>query len=99
TPAAPDGSAPALKDLPEPEHDWLFRIAPHAPDQPPRYYGHPNPEQHHYVLNGGNPTPGPDFAEVPQYPVGTKPDPMRTPAVHDRAYRTQRLPILRPAVA
>jgi glucose/arabinose dehydrogenase len=51
------------------EDDWLFRILPG------RYYGHPNPLQGHYILNGGNPTRGFDFAEVGDYPVGTRPEP------------------------
>ena len=38
------------------------------------YYGHPNPTLGEYVLNCGNPTAGPDPDEVPQYPVGTRPD-------------------------
>ena len=38
------------------------------------YYGHPNPQQGHYILNGGNPTTAIDLAEVAEYPVGTKPD-------------------------
>jgi glucose/arabinose dehydrogenase len=38
------------------------------------YYGHPNPTLGEYVLNGGNPTAGPDPDEVPEYPVGTAPD-------------------------
>ena len=67
-PAAPDGSAPALEAIPMSEPDWLVRIIPG------RYYGHPNPRQGHYVLNGGNPTPERDFAEIVQYPVGTLPD-------------------------
>ncbi len=67
-PASPDGSAPALEAIPMSEPDWLVRIIPG------RYYGHPNPQQGHYVLNGGNPTPERDFAEIVQYPVGTLPD-------------------------
>src|SRR4051794_22926723 len=43
----------------------------------------PNPQQGHYILNGGNPTSGYDFAEVPQYRMGTLPDPQWTPAVFD----------------
>ena len=59
----------ALTDLPEAEDDWLFRITPG------KYYGHPNPQQHHYVLNGGNPDGEKhDNTNVMQYPVGTQPD-------------------------
>src|SRR5262245_11166336 len=39
------------------------------------YYGHPNPSRKQYVLMGGNPTAGVDPWEVPQYPIGVKPDP------------------------
>ncbi len=68
------GNAPAsdhsiaLKNIPDAEHDWLFRV------EKGKNYGHPNPDQGYYVLNGGNPTAGADFAEVTQYPVGTKPE-------------------------
>ena len=85
TPAAgqtgPDGkpaaAAPALTNVPEAEHDWFFKVVPG------RYYGHPNPTQGHYVLNGGNPTANSDPAEVPGYPVGTQPDPKWKPAEYD----------------
>ena len=66
-----------LHNIPISEDDWLFRIKPGG------YYGHPNPQQGHYILNGGNPTSTYDFAEIPQYPVGTLPDPQWTPAVFD----------------
>jgi glucose/arabinose dehydrogenase len=71
-----DGPAvPALNDVPETLNDYLFRIDAGG------YYGHPHPQRSEYVLEGGNPTAGPDFAEVPQYPVGTQPDPnWRRPA-------------------
>ncbi len=59
---------PALKDIPLDENDWLFRITPG------KYYGHPNPAYKKFVVNGGNPTEGYDYAEMPLYPVGTKPD-------------------------
>jgi glucose/arabinose dehydrogenase len=75
TPAG-DG-APALCNIPTSEHDWLFNI------RPGRYYGHPNPVAGHYVLNGGNPSAATDAAEVPQYPVGTRPDPQWDPPVYD----------------
>ncbi|HKB01112.1 MAG TPA: Ig-like domain-containing protein [Gemmataceae bacterium] len=44
------------------------------------YYGHPNPSRKQYVLMGGNPTAGIDPWEVPEYPVGVKPDPNFNPA-------------------
>jgi glucose/arabinose dehydrogenase len=75
TPAG--GGAPALTNLPFSEDDHLFKITPG------KYYGHPNPNLNHYVLNGGNPTSGKDLYEVPQYPVGTRPDPNWTPAIWD----------------
>ena len=68
-PAAPDGSAPAIRAVPVAEPDWLIRVERGG------YYGHPNPRQGHYILNGANPTVGEDFAEVTQYPAGTRPDP------------------------
>lgn len=75
TPAG--NGAPALTNLPVSEDDWLFRITPG------KYYGHPNPVQGHFVLNGGNPLgesklPG----RVPQYPPGTNPDPDWEPAAY-----------------
>lgn len=70
-------NVPALTGIAEDEHDWLLRIAPG------RYYGHPNRVAGHFVLNGGNPTPNPDPFEVPQYPVGTKPDAQWDPPVYD----------------
>lgn len=75
TPAG--GGAPALTNVPFSEDDYLFKITPG------KYYGHPNPNLGHYVLNGGNPTAGKDLFEVPQYPVGTKPDPNWVPANWD----------------
>jgi glucose/arabinose dehydrogenase len=44
------------------------------------YYGHPNPSRKQFVLLGGNPTSGPDPWEVPEYPVGVRPDPNFNPA-------------------
>src|SRR6185436_14865354 len=73
------GNAPGselLANIPISEDDWLFRIVPG------KYFGHPNPQQGHYVLNGGNPTAGYDFAEVLQYTVGTQPDPKWVPAAY-----------------
>ena len=78
TPAGP--GAPELRRVPNSEHDWLFKIDPKAPI---KYHGHPNPHLKHYVLNGGNPTPDVDFAEVSEYPVGTKPDADWQPSAYD----------------
>ena len=64
-----DGPAvPGLENVTETLEDFLFRVEPGG------YYGHPNPQRSEYVLDGGNPTPGRDPGEVPQYPVGTPPD-------------------------
>ncbi|MDX6256616.1 MAG: hypothetical protein QOJ11_2950 [Frankiales bacterium] len=49
--------------------DYFTRIAPG------KYYGHPNPAQGYYTLNGGNPTAQGDPYEVTEYPVGVQPDP------------------------
>jgi glucose/arabinose dehydrogenase len=75
TPAGP--GAPALAAIPDAEPDVLLRVSPG------RYYGHPNAALGHHVLNGGNPTAGPDPFEVPHYPVGTRPDPAWDPPVYD----------------
>lgn len=77
TPAGPGGSPPALQNVMLDEHDWLFKVDKGS------YYGHPNPRQQHYVLNGANPTNRPDLFEMPFYPVGTQPDSQWQPAVYD----------------
>lgn len=69
--------APALVGITQDEDDWLFHV------KPGKYYGHPNPQWNHFVLNGGNPTDGNERSEISQYPVGTKPDPDWQPAVYD----------------
>lgn len=75
---SPEGKGvPGIKNIPLSEHDWLLRIIPG------KYYGHPNPTHGYFILNGGNPTDGGDWAEVAQYPVGTMPDPDYVPPVHD----------------
>ena len=77
--SAAGGNAPGPRPLTRiglSEDDWLFRIAPG------KYHGHPNPQQNHFILNGGNPTAAYDFAETPQYPLGTAPDADWVPAVH-----------------
>ncbi|GBF06812.1 glycosyl hydrolase family protein [Deinococcus aerius] len=61
-------AVPALNNV-SVQHDYLFRVEKDG------YYGHPNPLRCQWVLNGGNPTAGPDRGEVPEYPVGTQPDP------------------------
>ena len=68
---APAGmGAPQLRAISTAEDDWLFCVTPG------RYYGHPNPQAGHFVLNGGNPSAGYDYGETSQYPVGTMPDPL-----------------------
>jgi glucose/arabinose dehydrogenase len=74
----PEGNGvPGLNEVPFAEDDWLHRI------EKGKYYGHPNPVQNHFVMNGGNPDAGWTFGEVPQYPIGTKPDPDWQPAAWD----------------
>jgi glucose/arabinose dehydrogenase len=63
---------PSLKSV-FPDED-LVRVVEGA------YYGHPNPSRNEYVLMGGNPTAGVDPWEVPEYPVGVKPEPHFNPA-------------------
>ena len=75
TPAGP--GVPAINNLPCNEDDWLVCITPG------KYYGHPNPAQHHYVLNGGNPGYRHDSSTIPQYPLGTNPDVDWQPALFD----------------
>lgn len=59
------------------QNDYLFKVEQGG------YYGHPNPEQGNYILNGGNPTNGADPAEVSEYSVGTQPDPEYGGFAHD----------------
>jgi hypothetical protein len=73
-PASAD--APPIRDITTAEDDWLVRITSG------RYYGHPNPVQGHFVLNGGNPTAGYDVAETIQYPRGVRPDPQYEPPIY-----------------
>jgi len=69
TPAGPNNNPEALTGLGA-GRDYLAKIIQG------KYYGHPNPSQGHYVLNGGNPTAAVDPFETPQYKVGTQPDPL-----------------------
>ncbi len=74
--SAAGGNVPNNPDTPQNEaingvglqSDYLFRIVEG------RYYGHPNPLHDQFVLNGGNPTSGPDKNQVGNYPVGTQPE-------------------------
>ena len=77
TPGSPPGVTPvvpALINVPT-QDDYLFEVSPGG------YYGHPDPARGHYVLLGGNPTPGMDPEEVASgpdggfYPVGVNPEP------------------------
>lgn len=65
---------PGIGDLPT-QPDLAARV------QAGGYYGNPNPTRCEWVINGGNPTAGPDELEVVQvdqnsqgYPVGVQPD-------------------------
>lgn len=69
--------SPGINSVAIAEDDWFFLI------EQGKYYGHPNFLHNHFVLNGGNPSAEWDFAEVPQYPVGTQPEPDWTPAIYD----------------
>ncbi|MCB1121487.1 MAG: cytochrome c [Verrucomicrobiae bacterium] len=51
-----------------PDHESLYMI------EWGRHYGCPNSSREQYVLNGGNPTEGPDPYEISDYPVGTQPE-------------------------
>ena len=74
----PNGiSSPAIPAITTNEDDWLNCIVPGG------YYGHPNPQQGHFVLNGGNPTRGYDYGELVFYPVGLQPDPKWVRPIHD----------------
>ena len=75
TPAGPGTTA--LVNVPIAENDWLFCITPG------KYYGHPNPRQHHFVLNGGNPGDSHGTSVIPTYPPGTLPDPDWQPPAFD----------------
>jgi hypothetical protein len=77
TPAGPGNSPPALRNIMLDENDWLFKVERGG------YYGHPNPAQGHYILNGGNPTTAKDPSELPLYPVGTRPDSQWHSATYD----------------
>jgi hypothetical protein len=48
---------------------------------PGRYYGHPNPSRNQWVLMGGNPAGQGKPWEIPQYPVGTRPEPGWDPSL------------------
>ena len=61
-------AVPGITNVQQTQDDFLFRV------QQGGYYGHPNPTRCEWVLNGGNPTGGPDPAQVNAYPVGTQPD-------------------------
>ena len=68
---------PAITRVADDENDWLFHVTPG------KYYGHPNPQQHHYVLNAGNPGSRHDSSVIPIYPLGTQPDPQWEPPAFD----------------
>jgi glucose/arabinose dehydrogenase len=77
--AGPSGSTrvvPALSDVRRTLEDYLVRVDPGS------YHGHPNPLRGQFVLNGGNPSPAPDPAETPEYPVGVAPESAWRPPVY-----------------
>jgi hypothetical protein len=63
-----DGDQNALVTHTTPNHENLYLI------ERGRHYGHPNTARRQYVLAGGNPTAGEDLFEIPDYPVGTRPE-------------------------
>ena len=63
-----DRNVPALVNVRRTLDDTLVRVDAGG------YFGHPNPLRGEFVLNGGNPTAGPDRAEIADYPVGTAPE-------------------------
>jgi glucose/arabinose dehydrogenase len=78
-----DGNTPegdgveALNQIPEAEHDWLFRI------NEGKYYGHPNPQQRHFVMNGAHPDDHLKSYYVKEYRLGTQPDSDYEPPILD----------------
>ena len=59
-----------ITNVPQTEYDFLFEIRKGG------YYGHPVPARGQYILNGGNVDGNTnDPTELPEYPLGTKPDP------------------------
>ena len=75
TPAG--GGAPALTHINFSEDDFLFDV------HRGKYYGHPNPVQHHYVLHGGNPLDEHAPQRITLYPKGVQPDPDFEPAAYN----------------
>lgn len=62
--------ATLIHNLPDTQPDLLFNVVAG------RYYGHPNPSRCEWIMNGGNPTAGPDIGQAGNhYTVGTAPDP------------------------
>jgi hypothetical protein len=64
-----EGDQNALVTHTTPDHECLYLL------ERGRHYGFPNPARGQYVLGGGNPTAGEDPFEIPDYPVGTQPEP------------------------
>jgi hypothetical protein len=64
-----EGDQNALVTHTTPDHECLYLL------ERGRHYGFPNPARGQYVLAGGNPTAGKDPFEIPDYPVGTQPEP------------------------
>ncbi len=62
------GNQNALIKQTTPNHESIYLL------KRGRHYGFPNPARKQYVLNGGNPTAKVDPFEIPDYPVGTRPE-------------------------
>lgn len=58
TPQDPDSVFDTATENAPKEYDWLFTVEEGG------YYGHPNPRQGYYIMNGGNPTAGADPFEL-----------------------------------
>jgi hypothetical protein len=62
------GDIPGISYVTETQPDLFITIEKGA------FYGHPNINRGEYVMFGGNPDGGTGKYQVPDYPVGTKPD-------------------------
>ncbi len=70
-------AVPGISNVPQTEIDWLFNIKQGG------YYGHPDPARGEYILDAGNPAGSTDPNTIPQYPVGTQPDPNYRGYIYD----------------
>ena len=67
-PGSPQKNVPALQHIPLTEPDFLAGIEPGG------YYGHPNPARGEFILDGGHPASEAGPFDIPEYPIGTRPD-------------------------